>query len=116
METRTITPDTTIYIIAGHEPQWISAADSPEKAVAEAIRGIGLSPDLAKPFNVYGLEASKFLPYENALGPLRELMQKATDFGATCDYDHEEAVRLAREEEVEKFEEAPCGNALAELS
>jgi len=116
MTPREITPDTTIYIIAGREPLWISAADTPEKAVAETIRGIGLSPDLAKPFDVYEAEASALLPYRKGLKWLRNGMEKAEKIRGSSSYDHEEAVRLAREGEVEKHHAPPCEEGLLRLS
>jgi hypothetical protein len=116
MSTRTLGPDTTIYIIVTADPQWISAADTPEKAVAEAIRGIGLDPRLAKPYTVYESTRSAFLPYEKKRGSLRKAMWEAIELRADIDYDHYEAVRLARERKVPKFEEPPCERTLIELS
>jgi hypothetical protein len=116
MTTRKITPDTTIYIIAGRDPQWISAADSPEKAAAEAIRGIGLSPDMAEPFDVYQAKASRLLPYQKGLKWLRDGMEKAEKIRGNLSYDHEKAVRLARKGEVEKHHAPPCEEGLLRLS
>jgi hypothetical protein len=112
MPTREVTPDTTIYIIGpGHEPLWCSAADTPEKAVAESIRGIGLHIEVA-PFTIHKIDASTLASYPDTSDGVRRATKEANELRT---YDHEEALRLAREGEVEKHRAPPCHVALSDL-
>ena len=112
MTTREITPDTTIYIISSNgTPQWYSATDSPEKAAAETIRSIGISAE-PEPFTIHKIDASTLASYPDTLDGLHRATKNADELRT---YDHEEALRLAREGEVEKHQAPPCDDALSDL-